>query len=270
MTHYVPLSKTSHGESGVLRSGYAHALNQAVVPLVAEELPQAVPTMPVAFVKSANQQGYELVALQSLEPGVNLYVHTNGRWIGGYKPAWYREHPFRLMSDASGKQRVLCVDEESPDFEVPASEKATRLLDESGEPTPHTKDAMAFLQKLDKARAVTRALVSELANANLIVPWQIKTRSGEAGEEQTVKGLFHIDEKALKSLDADTVLRLVRSGALSLAYTQLLSEHRLQAFRRLSNLRGLADGQHKDGEAREDVDLDELFGDDDDDLSFGF
>ena len=86
MSRYVPLSKSAHLNAGVLSTGYTHARQQAVVPIVAQELPQVIPTLVVAFVAAQSGRGYDLVALQSLQPGVNLYVNGDGRWLGGYCP----------------------------------------------------------------------------------------------------------------------------------------------------------------------------------------
>ncbi|MBU2954460.1 SapC family protein [Marinobacter sp. F3R08] len=267
MSRFVPLSKSAHRESGLVATGHQFALEQAVVPVVAEEVPHVLPTMAMAFVKSDRDDGLELAALQSLQAGVNVYVHTNGRWIGGYRPAWYRAHPFRVLVDASSRQEVVCVDEQSPAFEQRCSEKGERLFDSHGELAERGRNAVAFLKKLGEATAVTSALVKQLQDAGVIVAWDLTARNpnSEAGFE--VKGLYHIDERALRSLDPEVLSALNASGALSVAYAQLLSEHRLKGLSRLYELRHQASGQSR---SVDDVDLEDLFGEDDDDLSFNF
>jgi hypothetical protein len=267
MPDYVPLSKTTHSESGLVAAGCGFALEQAVVPLVAEELPQTLPTMAIGFVRAANENGFELVALQSLQAGVNVYVHTNGRWIGGYRPAWYRAHPFRLMRDEQTDRYVVCVDESSAAFEKQAGEQSERLFDGEGELTERTQGTVTFLEKLQKATRVTQALVGRLDEAGVIVPWALTTRNPGREEGQQVKGLYHIDEAALKALEPEVLAQLASSGALSIAYTQLLSEHRLQGLSRLYDLRNQANQQAKPAG---DVDLEDLFGEEDDDFSFNF
>lgn len=262
MPEYVPLSKSTHRESAVVAAGYDYALEQAVVPLVAEELPNVLPTLVTGFVCSEKGSSFELVALQSLQAGTNVYVHTNGRWIGGYRPAWYRAHPFRLLKDRQSGRDVVCVDEASPAFEEQASEQATRLFDDEGELTPRAQDAVAFLEKLQKATRVTQALVGQLEKAGMIVPWS----PAKLPEGQTASvGLYHVDESALKQLDPATLSRLAASGALSMAYTQLLSEHRLQGLARLHRLRDQASASAGDTAP----DLDAMFGEDDE-LGFDF
>lgn len=267
MSRYVPLSKTQHAQSGLVAAGHAFALDQAVVPVFAEELPHVLPTMTVAFVQSEQNEGFDLVALQSLQAGVNVYVHTNGRWIGGYLPAWYRAHPFRVLRDAKSNQSVVCVDEESTAFQQEAAESAVRLFDDEGELTERANQAVQFLEKLEHSRRTTQALVAQLSSAGVIAPWNLNARKpkGESGFE--VKGLYHIDESALRALAPEQLSELVMSGAMSVAYTQLLSEHRLKGLSRLYELRKLAEERAKPAD---DLDLDDLFGEDDDDLSFNF
>lgn len=262
MPHYVPLSRTVHRESGLIPAGYGFALEQAVVPLVAEELPQVLPTMAIGFVRSdETSTGFELVALQSLEAGVNVYVHTNGRWIGGYQPAWYRAHPFRLMKDAQSDRDVVCVDEASPSFEPEAGDSAVRLFDDSGEPTERTNRTVRFLEQYQKSARATGVLVGQLEKAGLIVPWQVTARNPDTGTAQPVKGLYHIDEGGLRALDPESQAELGRSGALSVAYAQLFSEHRLKGLERLYQLRQKANQRSR---ATEAVDIESLFADDDD------
>ncbi|GEK48325.1 SapC family protein [Bisbaumannia pacifica] len=267
MSRYVPLSKTQHAQSGVVAAGHEFALEQAVVPVLAEELPHVLPTMAVAFVQGEQDADFELVVLQSLQAGVNVYVHTNGRWIGGYRPAWYRAHPFRVLRDTKSRQPVVCVDEESQAFQAEAGEDARRLFDDDGELTAQAQQTVRFLEKLEQGRRATQALVGQLRDAGVIVPWNLSARNPEGESGFDVKGLFHIDEAALRALDASVLSELAKSGALSVAYSQLLSEHRLKGLSRLYELRKLAEAQAK---SADDVELDELFGDDDDDFSFDF
>ncbi|UDL03827.1 SapC family protein [Marinobacter sp. CA1] len=262
MPHYVALSKSAHRSAGVRPSNTAYALEQAVVPVVAEEVPRVLPTMPLAFVNAPSGQGFELVALQALQPGMNVYVHTDGRWIGGYKPAWYRAHPFRLIPDESGSRRVVCVDEEAEAFENEAGPDTPTLFGPDGEPTEKTRHLVNFLEQLEKGKEVTHAAVALLAEQGLIVPWEISARKAKGETGYDVQGLYHIDEAALKALEPERVVKLLRSGALSIAFSQLLSEHRLQTVARLHNLRGEAKRQSA---AADELDVESLFADDDDD-----
>lgn len=265
MPEYIPLSKSQHSHSGLLAADHSYALQQAVVPLTMEELPHILPTMAAGFVFSEQTKEFNLVALQSLQADVNVYVHTNGRWIGGYRPAWYRAYPFKLLTDTQTKRQVLCVDKTSPAFEQQASEQAVKLFDEQGEPSQHMKNTLVFLEKLQQGTQITQALVNQLSNAGVIAPWPLKTKKPDSDETHEINGLYHINETALKELNPETLAKLARSGALSLAYSQLLSEHRLQGLSRLYELRDLANQQTKQ---TEEIDLDKVFGEEEDLFKF--
>lgn len=261
MSDYIPLSKTAHARAGIVPSDFAFAANHTTVPLVAEELPKVLPTLVIGFVASSRNKGFELVALQSLRTEENAYVHSGGRWLGGYLPAWYRAHPFGLRKDRDSGRTVVCVDEASPAFTASPDENDVPLFDEAGELTPRARDTVAFLQNLDQATRTTRTLVDQLDNAGVIVPWS-PARQSEG--QPAVPGLYHVDETALKQLEPETLGRLAASGALSMAYTQLLSEHRLQGLAKLHSLRARVDANDAT------PDLDAMFGEDDDELSFDF
>lgn len=261
MTRYVALNKTKHRYAGLSPVSCSHAKSRSVVPLVVEELPHVVATMVSVFVRDEKEDNFHLAALQSLSPGRNVYVNEAGQWLGGYKPAWYREHPFRLVAAPDNPQnRVVCVDEDSEFFHADSAPGVTSFFDEEGELTEVAQNTLSFLEQLDKSRRLTGLLVAQLAEADLIVPWEITARSpgGEGG--QKIAGLYHIDEKKLRNLSGETAAALLTSGAMSLALAQLMTEHRLKGLVKLHD----AHGQLEQAKASaDDLDLEELFADDD-------
>lgn len=266
MPSYIPLSKTAHRDAGVVVQGHAHALEQAVVPLVAQELPQVIASMVSAFV-AVPEGSYELVAMQSLQRGVNLYVNTDGGWTGGYCPAWYRAHPFRLLQDSQSNRHVVCVDEDASAFVSQVSDARARLFDEQGEPTDLTRRTISFLEQLHQSGLQTQAIVRQLDEAGLIVPWPLQVTMQGSEQPERLAGIYRIDEQALKDLPGETLAALAGSGALSVAYSLMLSEHRMQDLKRRYQVRHQTE-QHN--QAASELDLEKLFGDEDDDLSFNF
>jgi hypothetical protein len=69
-------------------ANYTFAAADTVIPLVGAELSKAALAMPIGFVKL--DDGYQLVAITSLQRGQNLYVAPDGKWLGGYIPAALR------------------------------------------------------------------------------------------------------------------------------------------------------------------------------------
>jgi len=125
-------------------TGYAFAAGETLIPLVVAELAQAVPAMPLGFVQSG--KGFQLVAVTSLQPGGNLFVAPDGRWLGAYVPAALRGYPFRLVKPQDRADSVLCIDEASG-LVVEGGQGET-FFDEDGRPSKALRDALeneAFL-----------------------------------------------------------------------------------------------------------------------------
>ena len=97
MTTLTAISKSEHLLARWTRYGsFSFAAGQAVVPLVAQELPRAAGAFPVGFVREAD--AFVPVAVMGLEQGQNLFVAADGRWAGRYIPAACRGYPFTLAS----------------------------------------------------------------------------------------------------------------------------------------------------------------------------
>lgn len=246
------------------RQRTVHAAQLALIPITAQELPYVSATMATAFSKSGDGSEATLVAVASLTPGKNLYVHPNGRWLGGYVPANVRAHPFALVDHPSGTGMALCVDESSPCF-IARDEEGLyqRLLMDDGQLCEQTRAAAEFLGALKRSSEKTAGLIAELEQHALLSPLKIEVDSG--GSKKPVAGLLHVDERKLKQLPDESIAALCRSGALGMAYQQLSSEYRLAQLSKLYRLRDQAERRHAPLDA---VDLDSLFGEEDDNLSF--
>jgi hypothetical protein len=211
-------------------TSYAFAAGGNLIPLVAAELAQAVPAMPLGFVQSG--EGFQLVAVTALQPGANLFVAPDGRWLGAYVPAALRGYPFRLVKPQDRADSVLCIDEASG--LVAEGGQGEAFFDEDGQPSKAVKDVLEFLSQAERNRMVTRAAVDALAAAGLIQPWPLNIKQGE--QNVPVTGLYRIDEAALNALENEAFLTLRRSGALLVAYAQLLSMNQLAVLQQLAQI----------------------------------
>lgn len=271
MTHYVPLNKTDHMYAGWQKGDNLSFANQdMVVPLLVEELPHVLPTMPMAFTQQKTADGqikYVLVALLSITPGHNFFLHPHGRWLGGYLPAAYRGYPFKLLQDQEGKH-VVCFDTDSGLFRetpMPADEV---FFTSDGELSETTRNIMTFMELCEKNRIITQRAVDSLQEVGIIQPWALKI-AGEGDTQQPINGLYKIDESALQQLDQSLLHTLMQTGGLSIAYAQLFSQHRLSVFPKLHHLR--QELLKQQSESSQVVDLEELFGEGNGDtLNFDF
>jgi hypothetical protein len=212
---------------------YAFAAEETVIPLVGAELSKVAPVMPTGFTKL--DAGYQLVAITSLQPGKNLYVAPDGKWLGGYIPAALRGYPFKLAQQEGAEKVVLCINEGSG-LVVENTEDGNPFFDDQDQPTQGIKDILNFLTQIKASRDVTEGAVNALADAGLIMPWKINLKQGE--KVVPVKGLFSIDEAALNKLDDEDFLTLRKAGGLAIAYAQLFSMNQLTVLERLGELQG--------------------------------
>ena len=212
---------------------YAFVAEDAGIPLVGAELGKAALAMPIGLIKI--DAGYQLVAITSLQPGTNLYVAPDGKWLGGYIPAALRGYPFQLAQQEGAGEFILCINEASG-LVVESVEDGNAFFDDQDQPTQGIKDILNFLIKIKANRDVTQGAVNALADAGLITPWQINLKQGE--KVVPVKGLYSVDEAALNKLDDEDFLAVRKAGGLAIAYAQLFSMNQLTVLERLGELQG--------------------------------
>lgn len=92
------------------------------------------------------------------------------------------------------------------------------------------------------------------------MPWPIEQSQNDT--KVPVNGVYQIDASALNQLSGEALEQLNQHHALELAYAQLHSKPRIHNFATLSQLYQ----QEQQQEAAKDLDLDQLFGEQDDDM----
>lgn len=220
---YQVISRERHGLKHWLNhSNYNFAAGDALCPLVAQELPQAMMALPIGFM--AEGEYFIPVAVQGLMPGQNLLVTADGRWLSTYIPAPYRIYPFHMATTEQGVQ-VLCIDEANG---LIADNTGKPFFNEDGTPSTSVMEILEFFQQLDANRQVTKDICALLQQHDLIQPWPI-TVQREQGE-QKVEGLFRIDEEMLNALTAESLAEVRKGGGLTMAYCQLLSMQHLSTL----------------------------------------
>ena len=227
----VPITRDRHGQKTFRRfSSYGFAGTQTVAPLVAAELAKVAVSFPIAFLRENNQT--VLVAVLGIEPGINLFVAPDGRWAGPYVPAAFRSYPF-VLAETEDNRQVLCVNEASGLVVDDPSGEA--FFAEGNTPSEAVRGILDFLMKIHENRLLTVRACEALARHDLLEPWTL-IAPGESGPRQ-VTGLWRISEDRLGQLGDEAFLELRRTGALALAYAQLMSMGHLPLLERLASLR---------------------------------
>jgi hypothetical protein len=224
---FQPVSKNRHGSKRWLRyTNFSFAAADTICLLVAAELPKAIMSFPVAFQQSAS--GFAPVAVLGLEAGKNLFVGPDQRWLGEYTPAPYRGYPFKLAQHPDGR-RLLCVDEESGLIsDGPTGEL---FLQADDTPAPALAEVLNFLTQIAANSEATLRACAALQEFGLLEPWPITVKKEDG--THVFNGLHRISEAAMNALPDDQFLTLRKTGALSIAYSQLIS---MQHIGRLAEL----------------------------------
>lgn len=234
MPNFVPVSSEQHAASKWRRfADYRFAASEAAAPIVAAEIAKAVPALPLVFIEEKGK--FELSALLSVTPGQNLFVAPDGRWLGSFIPSSIRSYPFRLVTPQGSEQSILCIDEGcvvSTENPLPGE----TFFGADGKLSPSLQQAVDFLTSLERNRIVTSLAVSSLAQAGVIKPWPITLKSEQG--DRVVEGLNCIDEAALNALPNEDFIKLRATGALPIAYAQLLSMSQLGVFTHLAQIQG--------------------------------
>jgi hypothetical protein len=209
------------------------AAEDAVCPLSASELPQAMMCMPLAFLCTDGE--YSIVGLQGLEQGNNYFLDDEGKWKSSYLPAAYRGYPFVLATNEA--ELILCIDEDSG--LLIDDESAEPFFDQEGEVTTTIKELMDFLSSISTGMQVAARICESLSKHELFKPWELQFEL-ENGTKR-VEGLFCIDEAALKELPDKAYAELRLSEAIPVIYCQLLSMQRISYLTQFAQAKSKAD-----------------------------
>ena len=216
------LSRSRHaGKRWRRYSNYNFAATDTVAPLVLNELPRAQMCYPIAFARG--EDGFFPVAVQGLKPKQNLHLLPDGRWRAHYVPAHYRAHPFRLVEPEPGRQ-VMCVDESAG--LVVAGGDGEELFDEAGNPSESLNGVIEFLKQLHANRILTVQACAVMEKLEVLRPWSAESDSSP----HPLAGLYHVDEKALRTVSGDQLRELLHCQAMGMIYSHWFSLTHLPAL----------------------------------------
>jgi hypothetical protein len=209
-------------------TNYKFAARDAVAPVVVQELSKALMHLPVCFIPRGDT--FSLAVVQAIEPGKNLCVGPDGRWLAGYVPAAYRSHPFYVANTPGGSQ-VVCFDEDSG---LLTQGEGEPFYDADGQLAQDVRNAVAFLTEVTQNRIVTDQICTLLQQYQLIQPWPIKIK--QDADEQVINGLYRVDEAAYNDLPLEAIETLRNAGALLVVYCQMLSMQNIQRIAELAKV----------------------------------
>lgn len=213
---------------------YSFTALDTLAPLTVNEMASASRDMVILFAYDESLGKFSMGALQSLQPGLNVYVSSEGRWLGKHVPLFYQGAPFGLVK-ADEEQVAMYVDQGSPLVHTPPQPGDAELY-AAEDDSEFSEDFYRLLdlhRGLQEYKDKTQALVDQCSSLNLIEPWALELDIFKTGEPLKIEGLFQITRERIKALDDASLGELNRSGALAMifAHQQSFSRFReLAAF----------------------------------------
>jgi hypothetical protein len=228
MSSYIPISATLHKNKRWLpHTSFDFAKHDNITPIFANELAEAIHTLPIAFAQHEGR--FILVVVMGLRANENLLVSEDGQWLaGGFTPVHYRSRPFALLTASnSSEEQILCIEESN----LTEGSMGAPLFQESGELNGIVSDILAQLGHYNATRFLTQNVCDVLAAHGLLTPWEFVVKDGDT--EQPFNGLYRIDEVALNILPMEEFQTLRDATALPVIYAQLLSMSNLTSLSKL-------------------------------------
>ena len=206
---------------------YAFAAQANIVPLLVNEASQAVRHYPLVFVPGGKDEPLVLAAMVGLGDDVNRFVDGNKQWRADtYIPAYVRQYPFLAVNTPDGKEKILGIDLSADWIKTTG---AMAFVGTDGKPTVRLQQTLAFAREFQMFAQRTSAMAQALQEAGVLEEGTLTLQANDqpqgqaAAEPRKVSGFVIVSEAKLNALSDEAVLKLHKSGAMGLAYAQLLS-----------------------------------------------
>lgn len=241
---------------------YAFAEAEMLVPLLASEVAQASREYAIVF---TGQAGALPHALTGSKQGHNGYVTPEGLWQARYIPANIRRYPFALGDvtrdkDSTERTMLIMADRAAPHLAAGGSE-GKLLYTEARELSTTLANIQQVLVTLYQDAKRTEFLSNQLEELGLLVAKPLHIQGYRSSNKVELAGLRVICPDSFGKLSAGQLYELHKTGALALAHAHFIS---------LSNLSDGLLSVRIDAQTPQEVDMEQLFADEDDELSFSF
>lgn len=222
-----PLSSERHRNWGIEpKNDLSFIKNVTAVPLTAMEFHNSAEHFPIVFVTAGD--AVMPMAAMGVKTDENLFVDAEGKFTGGYLPAFVRRYPFVFSSADEGQNFLLCLDES---YEGCNQEgKGERLFDAEGKQTPYLEKVLGFLKDYQINFARTQAFCKRLKELELLEPMEAKFTPNSGGEPIRLGGFLAVNRDKLKALSAEQMAELVNNDGMELIYLHLYSLRKFQSL----------------------------------------
>jgi hypothetical protein len=218
-----PISSDRHRDWSLVTGDdykFARAVNS--VPLIAAEFVATAVKDTIVF--AGSETDVVPTVILGMRDGENASVSTDGRWIGGYIPAFLRRYPFVFAKSDDGKTFTLCIDEEFEGFNKDG--RGERLFDVDGKRTKYLESMLRFVSEYQSLFERTNLFCRRLKKNDLLEPASARFRL-PGGEEASLGGFMTINRDKLKALSGDVLAEMARTDELEMCYVHLQSLNNL-------------------------------------------
>jgi hypothetical protein len=219
----VAFTKEQHGQLSFLAQppNFDFAARTNIIPLLINETSQAVRYYPLVFVPGPKDEPLVFAAMVGVGDGLNRFVESDKQWRPNtYIPAYVRQYPFLAVNTPDGKDTVLAIDTSAEWTQVKGP---VPFYGADGKPTERLEQTLAFSREFQLYAKRTTAMVQALQDAGVLEEGTLNLLPQGITKARSFSGFLIVSETKLNALSDENVLKLHKSGAMGLAYAQLLS-----------------------------------------------
>lgn len=225
MTSHALLDNVTHKDLRVVRDYAKVPANDVNVARVfPSEFVQLQAEYPLFFIRNKEAGGFEPIALLGLADKENLYLDENG-WDAAYVPLSIERGPFligfqeQVVDGVPSRSPVVHIDLDHPSISETEGERV--FLPHGGE-SPLLERISSVLMTIHQGHEAAKSLSEMLVGLELIESLSLGVELRD-GSQESLKGLYTINEDKLQGLNASALEALHRKGHLRDVYMMLAS-----------------------------------------------
>jgi hypothetical protein len=231
MPQYVLLDPKQHQQTKINAHGnYQHTASMHQMSLTVNEFGHASSSYPVVFMKDPKQGKFRAVAMFGLIPRKNLF-YSEQEWLGIHVPDAMLRAPFELgPAPTEDKTLTLYIDEQS---EYVSTEKGEALFD-GNEPTQFLHQVQQKIADYYQNEVATQEFTKQMIEHKLLQEIDLLVTFDD-GKKNRFKGLYTINEGALRELSDDIVLAFTKLNYFMPMHAMLASLNNINRLIKLHN-----------------------------------
>jgi len=219
MSNYVLLDPEKHQDIKIKpHSNFAFSKNQHHASLVVHEFGAAASSFPVVYMKEPTQGQFRAVGLLGLVAGHNVFF-TEQEWLAVHVPSAFLRAPFELGPDPEKDKTLTIYINEQSDY---VNNSQGEALFQNGEPSQFLHQVQDKMSEYYQQEQVSHEFTQKLLFLSLLKEIELIINFSD-GKKTRVKGIYTIDEEALRKLPDTDIVELNKQNYLLPIHAMLSS-----------------------------------------------